>query len=713
MARILFFLVALFAVLIAVLLLAPGVIPAATYKDRIETAASNALGREVTIGDELSIRIFPKTAFKVSDLTVANAEGFEGETLARVARADIGVKLFPLLSGSVEVDRFVLTEPAINLARKADGSVNWNLASGADNQSTEESSAGGRSPRDLKLGDVRIIDGRAAYRDAEAGRTFAAEDIDVGVVLTSLAAPLEVDGSMVFQGEPTEIDLVLTDLRSLMDGETADLKLDMKVGETTAGADLDVTGGDDLSYAGPIDFNAPDLPAFAALVGAELADAPGFDRLALEGEVEGNATSMRLSNAAIGFDEIDAQGTLNLDWSGAKPRANGVLATELLDLRAYMPPPATSPEGFPEWSTEEMDFAALNNIDARFDLSADRILLNDLEIGESRLQLNLENGRLAADIPELSMYGGQGSGRIVVNARNATPSFAGNFDMEAVDAQPLSVDLLKHDNLLGLGSFTLDFTASGASQAAIMSSMDGSGGFDLANGALKGVNIAKIVQAANQLRSGGINPAALTNAVATARGPREETDFSSFLSNFSITDGLVNAPTISLTGPYVTMNGTGQVNLAAQTIDLRLAPRATTTADGAEGRSVAIPVRVGGTFSKPSIGVDGEALAKAALQNSLGGFLGGASAPASPEDALRRGLSGILGAPQEEAAEENADEGVGAAEGAASGEAAAAAEEEEEEVSPEEQLIRQGLGAIFGPATQEEEEAAEDEGGEP
>ena len=426
MSRIIFFILALFGVALAVLLIAPGVIPTATYKPRIEAAASNAIGREVSIGDDLSIRIFPKTAFRVKDLTIANADGFEGDTLARVKDASVGVKLFALLSGSVEVDQFVLTEPAINLVRKSDGSVNWNLAAGAEDQDTEQT-AEGRQPRDLKLGDVRIVDGRAAYKDEMAGRTYAAEDIDVGIMLTSLNAPLEVDGDMVFQGEQTTIDLVLTDLSTLMAGDAANLKLDMTFGATTAGADLSVVNGETLTYSGPIDFNAPDLPAFAALTGTALADAPGFDSLALSGDVEGGVNAMRLNGANIGFDNIDAQGSLTLDWSGAKPRAAGILSTELLDLRPYMPPPASDAQGFPAWSDAKMDFTGLRNIDADIDISADEILLNDLQIGESRLKLAVENGRMTADIPELAMYGGLGSGRLVVNARGATPSFAGNF----------------------------------------------------------------------------------------------------------------------------------------------------------------------------------------------------------------------------------------------------------------------------------------------
>lgn len=696
MGRLLFFIVALIAVILAVLVVAPGVVPVAAYKGQIETAASNAIGREVTIGDDLSFRIIPRTAFHVTDLTIANEDGFEGDYLAQVEEADIGVKLLKLIfSSSVEIDRFVLTEPDITLARKANGEVNWNLAntSAADENAP---AAGENSVRDIRLGDVRIVDGSARFTDAAADATYAANDIDVQVILSSLAEPLEVNGTMIFQGAPSRIDLVLASLADVMDNEPSNLKLDLQIGEASAGADLTVETKDGLRYSGPVQIDAPDLPAFAALTGTQIADAPGFDKLAMAGNIDGGDTSFRLSDARIDFDDIAAQGALTLDWSGERPRASGVLSTNELDLRRYLPPPAQNAEGFPEWSSEPMDFTSLRNIDADFDISTDNIFLNDLKIGESRLKMALINGRMTADIPELSMYGGQGSGRLVVNARGATPSFSGNFDMAAVQAEPMSLDLLKHDNLLGLGSFTFDFTATGASQAAIMSSLDGSGGFDIADGLIKGVNLGKIVRAASDLRQ-GFNPAALQTIVATARGPAETTDFSEFLSDFTITDGLMNAPTISLNGQYLTMTGNGSINLPAQTIDLRLSPRATASTDGGETtRSVAIPVRIGGTFSQPTVGLDPEALTRLLAGGVLQQVLGGErdnneeGDPATPEDAARGLIEGILGGSGDDNSNDQQD---------ASGDA-----------SETETIANDALNALFGKKKAPAEETApEDE----
>src|SRR5690606_33962272 len=129
-----------------------------------------------------------------------------------------------------------------------------------------------------------------------------------------------------------------------------------------------------------------------------------FDNLSLKGDVDGGETAMRLDNAAVVFDEIAAQGSLALDWSGARPKASGVLSTETLELRPYMPPPAERPEGCPAWSEAPMDFASLNNSDAGFDITTNAILINDLEFGERRLKLTIDAGRMTAEIPELSMY---------------------------------------------------------------------------------------------------------------------------------------------------------------------------------------------------------------------------------------------------------------------------------------------------------------------
>ena len=667
MPRFILAILALILLLAGILIVAPGLIPVKAYKGRLEAEASKVAGRAVTIGDDISFKLVPKTAFRATDLQIANAEGFDDPYLTHVKAADIGVKLFPLLSGSIQIDRFVLTEPDIRLARNRNGDVNWNLAK------SERSDRQGSEPRELKLGDVRIVDGKAAFADGASGKSYRFDDIDLAVRLDSLAEPLEVDGTLRFEGAPSSVKLVLTSLSKILDKEPANLKLDLKLGDATAGADVVVETADALAYSGPMSLNAPDLPAFARLLGAKIEDGPGFDKLLVEGSATGGANSLNLAAAKVGFDAIDATGDIGLAWGGARPKASGRLETSSLDLRPYLPPPSQGAKGFPAWSEAKIDFASLRNIDADLDLSADKIFLNDLEFGESELKLKIEDGRMVADLPTLGMYGGAASGQLVVNARQATPAITGKFDAGSVQAQPFTMDLMKTDRLLGLGGFKLDFSASGSSQAAIMRTLDGNGGFDVADGAIKGVNLAKLARTIDEIRQGGINPSAIAGAIAAAQQPDEKTDFSELLSAFAIADGQVAAPTINLKGPFITMTGVGDINLPGQRLDLRLAPRATTTIDGQGGRAIAIPVRVTGTFAKPKLSIDLEALLRGQLEGGLRDFFNKAfqkkegtdgeatdaeAEETTPESAARDILKGVLGGGKEPSAESEEPDGA-------------------------------------------------------
>lgn len=643
MFRFLLGVVALVALLAGILVLAPGLIPVSAYKPQLEKAASDALGRKVTIGGDIALKIVPKTAFRADDLIVADAEGFPGPHLVRVKSADIGVRLGPLLRREVEIERFVLTEPDIRLVKLPDGRINWNLAK------PDAAAPQGAAPelRDIRLGDVRLVDGKASYTDGVAAKTYVLEDIDAAVKLASLSEPLEIDGAMKFQGAPTKAKIVLTTLSQILKGEAANLKLDATLGSALAAADLSVETKDKLAFSGPLKLNAPNLPEFAKILGSPLQEGAGFDALSVEGDARGTATTLALSEAKINFDKIDAAGDLMLDWSGKRPMATGTLAAGALDLRPYLPPPLPPGAEFPAWSTERIDLASLRNIDAAINLTAQKVYLNGMSFDASKMKLAIDDGRMVADIPSLGMYGGGASGQLIVNVRGRTPTFTGAFDATRVIAERFAVEVLRNDRLLGIGAFKFQFSAEGSSQAAIMKTLDGRGGFDLADGALKGVNLVKLARAVDEIRKGGVNPMAINQAITAAQSPNEKTDFTSFLSAFTINNGQLSATTIDMKGPFITMTGGGGVNIAGQKIDLKLAPRVSSTADGKAGYALAVPLKIGGTFAKPRMSIDAESLLRSRVEKGIGDFLGGVFGgkkdPAAPGGASRSPIDDIFG----------------------------------------------------------------------
>ena len=687
-------LLALIAMLVSIVLFAPQLVPAEKFKGPIETAATNALGREVFIGDDLSFKILPQIAFHVTDLTIANAEGFDGPPLAHIKQADIGVKLKPLLSRNVEISRFVLNEPTLSLVRAKNGAVNWDLATSSEAQTKTETTANSEPEvRELKLGEVFLNSGKATYQDHTSNTTYVLEKMNLKTTLDSLSTPMKVEGDLLFQGAPANINLVVTTLADLIAQKPANVKFDGTLSDTTAGADLDLTMSDEsFSYSGPVNFKAPNLPQLAKIFGVELQDAPGFDRFNVSGNAQGDPSSVRLKVTSMQFDEINADGNLRLDWTGTRPKATGSLTTALLDLRPYMPEPTETTDGFPAWSNAPIDFSSLRNIDADLNVSTSAMKMNALSFGKSEMKIRISNGRLVADLTKLKMYDGDGSGQLIVNARQATPSFSGDFVLGAVNSEPLAKDLFRSDRLLGLGAFNIKFSASGSSQAAIMNTIDGEGGFDFEDGALKGVNIGKIVSAASSLTQ-GFDPAVLQQAVATARSPYEQTDFSQFLSRFTIKDGLMTSPTINLNAPFLKMTGSGTVNLPSQTLDLRLLPRAVKSLEDNAG-GVTIPMRVTGSFSDPKIAVDVEAIArtklKGGLQNIIGDALNkngakdgaGADAPKSDKEKAGELLLDIIGGKKKDGASLSGPDGESSA--------------SSDPASTEELLANEAINLIFG-----------------
>ena len=680
-------------VVIGLLVLAVFLIPVFIPKDaleaRIEAAASEAMGRPVTIDGAPDVSVFP-TELGVRGLTVSNAPGFDAPYLLRVDQADVGVKLLPLLSGRVEVTRFDLAEPDIRLEARPvpDGpaEVNWTLPPPEDPDAPLP---------DVRLGTMRITDGQVRY-DGGAGRAYAMTDVDAVIRAASLDDTLTAEGTMRLEGRPARFDASVTTPRSLAERQAADLTLSAEVGANAVA--MEGRLGEAMTFGGALDVAANDLRDLMALGGAEAPEGPGFERLALNGQVSGNADRLTFAEGTtLAFDDIEGTGNVTVDMSGAKPSVSGAFRTPLLDLRPYVPTetaPERDPDApFPPWSEAPIDLSALTTANADLSFSAGGIVLPTVRVGQSDARLVLQGGRLAMTLERMALYEGQGSGTLTVDAGRQTPTIAADFALTGVAVQGLARDLMGTERLIGTGDVRIDVTTAGASQAAFVRNLGGDVAAELDDGAVAGVNLGKVARSAlglvDGVRGGGLNVASLAGSLATAaaeaRGPGEATDFSELLVDLSIDGGVVMTDTVRMTGPYYRVVGEGTVNLPNQTVRLTLNPQVS-SADGEPQRELLAPILVTGTFSDPKIGLDAAPLARAAAGGAARDALGrigieteeGAGLEDTLREGARQGLGRILGGDRQAAPE--------------GGEDAA----EDESASSGDALLRRGLGAVLG-----------------
>jgi hypothetical protein len=110
------------AVIVLVLFLVrPG---AERLKARITESISRAVGRPADIGS-VHLRFLPQPGFDLENLVIYEDRAFGEEPMLRASEVTAVVRLTSLVRGRLDIARLELTEPSLNLVRRADG--RWNL----------------------------------------------------------------------------------------------------------------------------------------------------------------------------------------------------------------------------------------------------------------------------------------------------------------------------------------------------------------------------------------------------------------------------------------------------------------------------------------------------------------------------------------------------------------------------------------------------------
>lgn len=180
-------LLVLIIVLVGGPLIALQFIDPADIKAQIEKRAFAATGRTLDIGGDVAITAYPWLGAKVADITVGNTEGFGDAPFARIAKANVRVKLLPLLGKQVAMDTVVVQGFELNLQRKADGTTNMDdlkaLAAG-DAASSGEATAGA-----LALGGLELSNGTIRWLDEQQNQDVTVSALALRTGALDLANP--------------------------------------------------------------------------------------------------------------------------------------------------------------------------------------------------------------------------------------------------------------------------------------------------------------------------------------------------------------------------------------------------------------------------------------------------------------------------------------------------------------------------------------------
>ena len=211
-----------------------------------------------------------------------------------------------------------------------------------------------------------------------------------------------------------------------------------------------------------------------------------------------------------------------------------------------------------------------------------------------RCTAKLAGGKLTAEIPSLKLYGGGGSASLAIDASGEAPAERIKLSLASLDAYPfLSDAVADFTTIEGKGAVDLDLTASGASERAMVGTLNGTAKFAFTDGALRGLNVA------GMLRN-------LTTGILTGWQFNEEakTVFNTFGASFKIANGQAHDRRSQAGGPLVSAGGEGTVDLPGRTLKFRVNPFMLASVKGEGGKNsmlgFPVPIAVSGPWDNPS-----------------------------------------------------------------------------------------------------------------
>ena len=542
-------------------------------------------GRDLTIGGGASFTIFPSLGLRLSGVSLSAPAGMGGEPLLKAANFDVGVRLLPLLRQEIVVDRLELNEPVFSLRVDTDGRRSWDMA-GVDLPVRFARRSGGECLRTsssvrppprrrevaaLSIDDIRITNGAVRYNDERNGAWGRFDGLNAQFSLAALDQPLQGSGSLVAEGETFEFKSTLTTPQDVAEQRPAKLALTVTGMPLTFSYDGTVgpTNGE-----GTLAASSPSLAALAHWWGNDLSPEAGKGEVAFTAHLSATERSVHLSDVRLKAGSTTASGTVGFEErDGSRPhvaadlKISGLNVAELplgADIRAgrgsNTAVPAPSPlsldggdsapapadpnsiedllnrpggpqvKGYTQragWSTEPIDIKALGlaDVDAR-------VALTDVTYGGTRIDgaevtVGVKDQVAKVTLTDLRLYDGSGHGIVTLDASSGEPAFAADVSLSGIAARPLLRDSAQVDWLAGNADVAWKVSGRGATEAAMVQSLNGTANVALSDGAVIGFDLGG---ALNELSEGSIPN--------FASDPSKKTDFRRLTGTFVIANGI-------------------------------------------------------------------------------------------------------------------------------------------------------------------------------
>ena len=279
------------------------------------------------------------------------------------------------------------------------------------------------------------------------------------------------------------------------------------------------------------------------------------------------------------------------------------------------------------------DLSALKKLNLEGSLRIGTLKAANVKISQLRLDVKAHNGSVNVSPLSANLYQGSMSGSVMLNAAQTVPSFVVDEKLSGVNVAPLLKDAANFDMLEGKGNVTVNLRTQGNTVSALKKALNGSMALNLADGAVKGINIAKMLRNAGSILG--------KQSQTQAANQDEKTDFSEMKASFKVSNGVAHNDDLSLKSPLLRLSGNGDIDIGNDSINYLAKAVLADTLQGQGGKDsvsgITVPVRLAGPFTDLKYTLDfGTMLSDTVKQKAQ------TEVKTKLQDKLKEGLKGLF-----------------------------------------------------------------------
>lgn len=608
------------------------------YRGEIERRVAESTGRPLRIGGKLDLKLFPWIALQLADVSLGNPPGYGQEPFLTVKRADVGVKLLPLLHREIEVRRVTLEGLSVNAVSRGDEGNNWqDLGEGGAGE-TASPKVGRTSVAGVDIKDALLI-----YRD-EVDRSVKrlshlnlstgalggpapvplrmAFDFDDGA--TDPSTHIEIEASVRLTADSSRIELRDLALKGRPGDEGTGftvaaplLTLDWKA-ETLAPATLavrygalpvNVTAAGENLFSNPVVTGKIDMPRSSprdimksmGMDAPKARDSRALTSLAAKGDYRLTENALQLTGLTIGLDDSRIRGALGIDDLDTKALSFD-LDIDAMNVDRYREAAVEASARQQAAPPAELPRDALRELRAKGRLRIGRLTVAGIPLSDVRLPVDAANG-LVKLTPQARLFGGSYDGDIQLDARSDKLRMTTNDHVRGVDVGALANAAFESKRLVGRGDANIALSGAGSTDTQLIKSLAGKIDLNVREGAVNGVDLWYELRRAIAL---------VKRTAAPTRTEPVRTPFKTLSGSATLANGVVRNEDLRIDMDYLKARGKGTLGVDSLAVNYRLVaevyklPSEGAGSEMVDVKALEIPIAVTGTLAdlkiRPDVG---------------------------------------------------------------------------------------------------------------